>query len=395
MSRRRALALFDRIASFPALLAATQRAARGKRQRGDAAAFLFHLERNVLFLTDALQDGTWQPGCYRNVTIREPKLRHISIAPFADRVVHQAIHAVVGPILAKSYISHTFASIPRRGQHKAVACFEGFRNRHAWVLRGDILRYFPAIDHAILKADLRRVIGCPQTLWLLDTIIDGSNPQEPVHLYFPGDDVFTPFERARGLPLGNLTSQMLGNFYLSGFDHYVKEVLRIRGYVRYLDDIAVFGASEPELAATRKQLQCYLNGRRLQLHPNKTFVQDCRLPIHFLGFELLPGGYRRLPAENVARAMGRITRLRQAWQLGKIDEAQVRQSLGGWVAHARHADTWQLRSMLFPLGWFAPTEEPRRLRRGVSAAGASGRFLEQQSKESALGQPQQEHAGQP
>lgn len=110
-----------------------------------------------------------------------------------------------------------------------------YRDRYHHVLRCDIFRYFPAIDHEILKADLRRRIACSRTLWLLDTVIDGSNPQEPVHLHYPGDDLLTPLTRRRGLPIGNLTSQFFANVYLDGLDHFAKEVLHAP-YLRYVDD---------------------------------------------------------------------------------------------------------------------------------------------------------------
>lgn len=119
--------MFDEIASFPALLAAARRAVRGKRERWDAAAFFDDLERNLIRLSDQLRTGTWMPGPYRVIWVREPKLRQISIAPFADRVVHQAIHAVVGAHLERSYIPDTYASLKGRGQHRAI---------HRDILRG-------------------------------------------------------------------------------------------------------------------------------------------------------------------------------------------------------------------------------------------------------------------
>ena len=114
----------------------------------------------------------------------------------------------------------------------------------------DIYRYFPAIDHEVLKADLRRRIACRRTLAVLDRIIDASNPQEPVHLYYPGDDLLTPLERRRGLPIGNLTSQLFANVYLDRFDHFVTEVLRAP-YLRYVDDFALFADDPARLVAVR------------------------------------------------------------------------------------------------------------------------------------------------
>ncbi len=356
--------VFDQVAGFQALLAAARRAARGKRERPDAAAFFFDLETQLIHLSDALYAGSWRPGAYRKVVVHEPKTRHISIAPFADRVLHQALHGVLGPLARRSFIADSFASMPGRGQHRAVARYEQFRDAHPWVLRCDIHRFFPSIDHAVAKADARRFVACPRTLAVLDAVIDGSNPQEPVPAYYPGDDLFTPHERRRGLPLGNLSSQWLGNVVLNPLDHWVKEVLHVPGYLRYLDDFALFCNTEAEAWALARQVQRFLDQRRLRLHPRKTQALRCDAPCTFLGFELWPGGRRRLPAANVARAAQRLSSCRAQFAAGQVDEAEVRQRLGGWVAHARHADTFRLRQGWFGGGWFAPRAEPRRPRGG-------------------------------
>ena len=226
MRRRRADGLFDRVAAFEPLCAAALRAAAGKRRAPGPAAFLANLEPEVLRLERELRAGTWRPGGYVSFEVRDPKRRLISAAPFRDRVVHHAVHAVIAPLFERGFIHHTYANRVGKGTHRAVARYERLRDRHRHVLRGDIYRYFPAIDHEVLKADLRRRIACARTLAVLDRIVDASNPQEPVHLYYPGDDLFTPYERRRGLPIGNLTSQLFANVYLDRFDHFTAEVLR-------------------------------------------------------------------------------------------------------------------------------------------------------------------------
>ena len=221
------------------------------------------------------------------------------------------------------------------------------------MLRGDIYRYFPAIDHEVLKADLRRRIACARTLAVLDRIVDASNPQEPVHLYYPGDDLFTPYERRRGLPIGNLTSQLLANVYLDRFDHFVTEVLRAP-YVRYVDDFALFADDPVRLAAWRERASAFLARRRLSLHPAKTYVAATAAPATFLGFELRPAGRRRLPEASVRRFRNRLRGLRDRWRAGTVTRGEVEQRVGAWVAHAAHADTWRLRRAIFRDGWFAP-----------------------------------------
>ena len=153
------------------------RAVAGQRRTPVPAAFLANLETEALRLDRELRSGCWRPGRYVEIEVTDPKQRLVSAAPFRDRVVH----AVIAPLFERGFIHHSYANRVCKGTHRAVARYQRLRDRHRHVLRGDIFRYFPAIDHAILKADLRRRIRCPRTLAVLDRIIDGSNPQEPVH----------------------------------------------------------------------------------------------------------------------------------------------------------------------------------------------------------------------
>jgi retron-type reverse transcriptase len=338
--------LFDRIANFQALHSAYTRAIKGKRRKPGAAAFAANLERELLILERQLRDGSYRPGRYTVIEVNDPKKRLVSAAPFRDRVVHHALCAVVCPIFETGFIHHSFANRSGKGTHRAIAAYEHYRDRHAHVLRCDIYRYFPSIDHAILKAAFRRRIYCLKTLALVDRIIDGSNPQEPVNLYFDGDDLFVPYQRCRGLPIGNLTSQFFANLYLDCFDHFVTEVLQAP-YVRYVDDFALFHDNPAMLEEWRDRIERYLVGRRLKLHPRKTVIQRTAQPSQFLGFELIVGGYRRLPEDNVRRFRNRLRGLRDQWRARTITRAEVDAKIGAWIAHAQHADTWRLRHAIF------------------------------------------------
>jgi RNA-directed DNA polymerase len=345
--------LFDGIASFRALDAAAHRAVAGKRRKPGAAAFMANLERELLRLERELQDGSYRTGRYLELVVRDPKRRVVSAAPFRDRVVHHALVGVIGPIFERGFIHHSYANRVGKGTHRAVAQFEHWRDRRRHVLRADLWRYFPAIDHAVLKADLRRRIACERTLALCDTVIDGSNTQEPAEWFFPCDDLLSVAERRRGLPLGNLTSQFFANVYLDGFDHWATEVLRAP-YLRYVDDFALFSDDPAELAEWRTRIGDYLVGRRLRLHPAKTELLPTSQPQRFLGFELLPGGHRRLLPSNVTRFRQRLDGLRCDWRAGTVDSAKVRERVFSWIAHASHADTARLRHTLFKGGWFDP-----------------------------------------
>jgi retron-type reverse transcriptase len=385
--------LFCRIADFDALHAAAKRAVLGKRKKPGVSAFFINLEGELLRLERELQEGVYRPGRYVTIEVRDPKKRLVSAAPFRDRVVHHALSAVICPMFEAGFIGNSFANRTGKGTHRAIAVYERYRNRHAHVLRCDIFRYFPAIDHAILKAEFRRRIACARTLWLLDMIVDGSNSQEPVELHYSGDDLFEPYRRRRGLPIGNLTSQFFANLYLDRFDHFVTEVLRAP-YIRYVDDFALFDDSPAVLAQWRTRIERYLEGRRLRLHPDKTQVVATTEPVDFLGFVLLADGGRRLPEDNVRRFRNRLRGLRDRWRAGSIDRGGVDARIRAWSAHASHADTWRLRHAIFEGGWYDPANALRSLNGPLSPC-SSRRFLEQQSEGPSRGEPQQEPAGQP
>lgn len=349
--------LFEGIASFDALMTAARRAIKGKRGKPGPAAFQANLEMEILRLERDLQSGTYRPGRYKTIEIHDPKHRIVSAAPFRDRVVHHALCAVVEPIFERGFIFDSYANRRGKGTHRAVARYEDFRNRANHVLRADIYRYFPAIDHETLKLDLRRRIECERTLWLLDAIIDGSNRQEPVYAYFPGDNLFTPRERRRGLPIGNLTSQFFANVYLNGLDHFVKEVLRAKGYLRYVDDFALFHEDSAVLAEWQMRIGRFLEGRRLKLHPQKTYIAATIDPTPFLGYILEPG-CRKLPEDNVRRFRNRLRGLRDRWRSGAVSLDDVRRHVEAWIAHAANADTWQLRCAIFRGGIFDPVRNP-------------------------------------
>jgi RNA-directed DNA polymerase len=350
--------LFAQIANFGALHDAYRKAVIGKRRKPGAAAFAANLERQLLRLERELLDGTWRPGRYVEIEVRDPKRRIVSAAPFRDRVLHHALCAVVEPLFDRGFIFHSYANRAGKGTHRAVAQYERWRDRHRHVLRCDVYRYFPAIDHERLKLDFRRRIVCPATLWLLDAIVDGSNRQEPVNRYYPGDDLFAPFHRRRGLPIGNLTSQLFANQFLDGLDHFATEVLRAP-YLRYVDDFALFHDDPAVLCEWRERIADWLARRRLTLHPRKTQIVEARVPATFLGYVLEPGR-RRLPEDNVRRFRNRLRGLRDRWRAGRIDAVQVSERVAAWIAHASHADTWRLRHAIFRDGWFDPARQPGR-----------------------------------
>ena len=201
---------------------------------------------------------------------------------------------------------------------------------------------------------MRRRLGCGKTLAIIEKIVDGSNPQPPAERYYSGDDLFTPFERRKELPIGNLTSQFFANVYLDRLDHFATEVLGAP-YVRYVDDFALFHDDQSRLAEWRSRIERFLDARRLALNPDKTFVAPCAQPATFLGFELHADHRRRLRDDNIRRFRIRLRGLRDRWQAGTVTGQEGAQQVNAWIAHADHADTWQLRHAIFRGGWFDPS----------------------------------------
>jgi retron-type reverse transcriptase len=203
--------LYPQIITFDNLYLAARKAQLGKRFRDNILDFNYNLEGELIKLQQELTAKTYQPGNYRTFHIRDPKSRLISAAPYRDRVVHHGLCNIIVPIFERTFIRDSYANRVGFGTHRALRRFIEFFRRSRYVLQCDIKKYFPSIDHQILKRQIRRKIKCPDTLWLIDTIIDNSNEQEPVIEYFPGDDLLTPLQRRKGIPIGNLTSQFWSN----------------------------------------------------------------------------------------------------------------------------------------------------------------------------------------
>lgn len=338
--------LWPQIITFDNLYQASRQAQYSKRYRPNVLEFNYNLEDNLLQIQTELQTQTYQPGPYRTFEIVEPKRRLISAAPYRDRVVHHALCNIIQPIFERTFIADSYANRVALGTHKALRRFTHFARSSQYVLQCDIRKYFPSIDHQILKSLIRRKIKCKNTLWLIDTIIDNSNEQDPVLAHFPGDDLLTPSQRRRGLPIGNLTSQLSANIYLNGFDHFVKEHLKVRKYLRYVDDFAAFSDDQGFLHEARLAIKDYLYTLRLQLHPVKTQLFETRQGANFVGFRVLPDRIR-IRTENLRRARRRIRTLKHHFSSGMIAWPQIVQSLQSWDAHLQHGDTWRLRQQIF------------------------------------------------
>jgi retron-type reverse transcriptase len=337
--------IWPQVVSFENLLLAYRKARRGKGRSPDVARFALDLEKELLSLQRELREETYQPGAYRLFPIYERKPRLIAAAPFRDRVVHHALMNLIEPPLDRTFINDSYACRRGKGVHAAVDRYQAWARRYAYALKMDVARYFPSIDHGILKEKLRRRVKDARALALLDRIIDTSPEVEAPPVYFPGDDLLAPLERRRGIPIGNLTSQFLANLYLDDLDHDIQQRLKVRAYLRYVDDMVALDDDKGRLAEVRAAVRERLAADRLLLHPRKAHVTPTADGLNLLGYLVFPHR-RRLRNDNGHRFSRRLRGFARAYAAGLIDLEDIKPSLQSWIGHAIHADTLGLRARI-------------------------------------------------
>lgn len=341
--------LWPRVVAFGNLRLGWRRARRGKGRATAVADFDLSVEREILRLQQELIEGRYLPGAYRQFTLYERKPRLISAAPLRDRVVHHALMNVIEPPLDKRFIDDCYACRRGRGVHAAVDRYQTWARRYAWVMKVDIRRYFPSIDHHLLKRELAHRIKDPDVLALLGKIIDGAIGADPVAYRpgpFPGDDLLTPLERPCGIPIGNLTSQFFANLYLDRLDHRIKEDWRVPAYLRYVDDLVFLADDKDFLWEVAARLRRSLAELRLELHPRKVQLMRSSERVDLFGYVVAPGR-RWLRNDNGHRFARRLRGMARAYAQGRASLADFRPSLQAWIGHARHGETEGLRRDIF------------------------------------------------
>jgi len=262
--------MFDEINSIPNLLQSWQEFLPGKKDKPDVSEFTFSLSANIYELHLSLSDRSYVHAAYKSFKINDPKPRDIHKAIVRDRLLHHAIHRIL------YFIFDSYSSRLGKGTHKAMNRFRALaykvsknHTRTGFVLKCDIKKFFASIDHTLLKQILARHIQDQDVLWLLDRVIDS----------------FSSTGSGKGLPLGNLTSQLLTNIYMNEFDQFVKHGLKIKYYIRYADDFVVFANTKEELENTLRLFESFLQEKlKLNLHPDKVFIKTLSSGVDFLGW---------------------------------------------------------------------------------------------------------------
>jgi retron-type reverse transcriptase len=265
--------------SIPNLLDAWNEFKRGKRKKPDVADFELHLEDRIFRLHRELMDKTYTHDPYFDFYVCDPKRRHIHKATVRDRVLHQAIFRALYPIFDKHFIYDSYSSRNYKGTHAGVArlisaCRKETKNwrQNAYALKCDIRKFFDSIDHKILRELIIKKVTDPDLLWLIDIIFESFEKQS-----------------GKGLPLGNVTSQLFANIYLNELDQFAKHVLKARYFFRYCDDFVIVDSNKTHLQSLLPRIHKFLaDTLQMELHPNKVEIRKIQQGVDFLGYVVLP-----------------------------------------------------------------------------------------------------------
>ena len=318
--------LFSEIYDFANLHRAYNKARRGKRFYNEVLRYSANLEENLINLQNHLIWKSYTQGTHRHFIVTEPKKRQISALPFRDRVAQHALNNILEPLFDKRFYFHSYACRDGKGTHKASSQLKrwirnlSFEGKPLFALKADISGYFASVDHARLKALLRRAIKCNDTLWLCDLIIDGGG------------------ENGRGIPVGNLTSQLFANVYLDALDKFVKEELQIKYYMRYMDDFVILSHDKKELHTVLQEIEGFLFADlALRLNP-KTCVFNAKNGVDFCGYRHYKG-HKKVRERSIRGMRNKV----RAFRKGKISKENFKKSVKSWLGHIQHADTFHLR----------------------------------------------------
>ena len=309
---------------FKKMYEAYKRAAKEKRENREVVLFELDLAMNLLSILVDLKNDTYSFSDYRKFTIYDPKQREILSLPFRDRVVHQwYVEEFIKPIFIPKFIKDSYACIEGRGVHLAINTFQSYmrkayrENENFYILKCDISKFFYSIDKQILYKIIERQYKDKRFLWITKKIIFQHSTEDV------------------GIPIGNYTSQYYANIYLNQLDHYIKEVLRVKYYVRYMDDFLLILPNKEESKRVKQVLEKYLKdvlnlklNKKTNYFPNKNGVKFC-------GFQI----YRnkiKLANANKKRMNKRVREWNKKYARKTLDFKNASVSLGSWEGHAKH-----------------------------------------------------------
>lgn len=351
--------MFANICNLEQLVRAYYLARRGKRDKPWICQFDFFLESNLVKLKYLLSSDNYSPSPYAHFTVYDPKTRQVAAPTFRDRVLQHSLVSTIEPSFEKRFIFDSYACRKGRGTHfgakrvkkflMAARCRNG-REKEIYVLQCDIEKFFQNISWDILLPFIAKTIHCPQTLDLIKKIITTHESTKEIEkenqlsLFSPanigGESVSTKLRK--GLPIGNLTSQLFANIYLNELDHFVKETLRERWYARYMDDFLIIHQDSEHLKQVREEIRRFLKEKlALNLHKKKVAIKNVKEGIPFVGYRIFYD-HVLVRGSTLRRMQKKFNKRQKQFSQEKISQEQYLASLASFWGHLKHADTFGL-----------------------------------------------------
>lgn len=298
------------------------------------ALFERHLEDNLFQLNTSLIDKTYKHGAYKSFYVRDPKVRHIHKASAKDRVVHHLVSKILEEIFEPIFYAHSYSCRNGKGTHKAIEAFVKMAQKVSknntsslFILKCDIKKFFASVDHHILLNQLQSRIKDKDFLWLLNEIIKSFQTEESI---------------GKGMPIGNLTSQLFANIYMNPLDQYMKHELKLRHYIRYADDFVVLSNDKNFLEDLIPNIGNFLQSElKLSLHPKKISIDDYYLGIDFLGYVVFPNFI--VPRTKTKKRMIRkIYKRAQLVRNNNLPIELLNQTVQSYLGYLSHANSFKL-----------------------------------------------------
>ena len=318
-----------------------------KKNKLDVINFELELEKNIFDLYRDLKNETYKHGPYKGFWIHDPKLRKIHKATVRDRVLHHAIFNVLNPIFEPTFISNSFSCRIGKGTHKGMKkvaemiCTVSQNNtRQCYALKCDVRKFFNSIDHDILIRIISRRIKDEKVMILMREVIESYVASRP-----------NLFER-RGVPIGNLTSQIFANIYMNEFDQIAKQILKIKYYARYTDDFIVVSTDKTYLENLIVKIQEFLRTKLyLELHPKKVIITKHIRGVDFLGYVILPE-HIKLRTKTKRKIPKKIQEMVIRYKQGKITKLTLYSSFQSYLGVLSHANAYKLNQEIQNKFWF-------------------------------------------
>lgn len=326
--------LWQELCSYENLLIAFKKARKRKMLKKYVIEFEADLQNNLLQLQKELISQEYTPKPLCTFIINDPKTRKISKSDFRDRIVHHAICNIIEPLFERAFICDSFANRKGKGTLNAIERFDYFKRkasrnnmRKCFVLKADIKHYFETVKHSILMQIINKKLKDPKVLSLIKAILQNYETKLP----------------GKGMPLGNLTSQFFANVYLNELDYFVKQNLKARYYVRYVDDFVIFHHNKNILTGFQREINAFLSqSLAIELHPDKSKITPLNRGVSFLGFRIFYQ-HKLLKKSNIRKINKKFQAFQKDYFAGKIGYDAIYDSVEGWLTYAKHANTYRLR----------------------------------------------------